>query len=125
MDSSTIYAKIKFFCGAVPEKRNVKYVSKTHKIERKFNYNFDIIILYYHVHVHTCAIKVVQSCVTSRSLEQLKTLFLRLLCSLVGNKVLAMCCSSMVPTYSGRLLLLYTGTCNCLHKFRPLMTEVK
>ena len=45
MDSSTIYAKIKFFCRAVPEKRNVKYVSKTHKIERKFNYNSDIIIL--------------------------------------------------------------------------------
>ena len=29
--------KIKFFCGAVPERRNVKCVSKTHKIKRKFN----------------------------------------------------------------------------------------
>ena len=39
------------------------------------------------MYMHTCAIEVVQSCVTSRSLEQLKTLFMRLLCSLVGNKV--------------------------------------
>ena len=97
MDSSTIYTKIKFFCGAVRERRNVKYVSKTHKIERKLNYNY--IIMY----MHTCAIKVVQSCVTSGSLEQLKTLLLRLLCSLVGNKVP----SNVLQLNGTNLLLLY------------------
>ena len=57
-------------------------------MSRKFNYNFDIIILL-RSYMHTCAINVVLhvSCVTSRSLEQLKTLLLRLLCSLVGNIV--------------------------------------
>ena len=53
--------------------------------------------------VHTCAIKVVQSCVTSRSLEQLKTLSLKLLCSLVGNKVP----SNVLQLDGTNLLLLY------------------
>ena len=101
MDSSTIYAKIKFFCRAVREKRNVKYVSKTHKIERKFNNNFDIIIII--MCMHTCAIKVVQSCVTSPSLEQIMALFLRLLCSLVGHKVP----SNVLQLNGTNLLLLY------------------
>ena len=31
LDSSTIFVKIKLFCGSVPEKREVKYVSKKHE----------------------------------------------------------------------------------------------
>ena len=46
--------KIKFFHRAVPERRNVKYVSKIHEYCTKNKYILNIdIILYIHVHMYT------------------------------------------------------------------------